>query len=218
MINQGLEYERKIKDILVAKGVLPPYLLGRLTSEGNDAGFVHLGKQYFLEIKNRTAPDYGAKKIVYDAANKAWKWNEPDTMSNLFDNLGVLNQIAKFEPRKYVKADNLLTQADKEYDRTQFEKTISGISGATLISDYYAKKNCFYIQIEGKGFFHLLDDRAGLNVPKFLPQISLRLRAKPHSSIPIHNYSFRVVIQGVRRTILPSTFDIEDDKRFPPIK
>lgn len=220
MDNKGLEYERKIKEILIARGLLPFHLLGKLTVTGNDAGFVHKGREFFLEIKNRTAPDYGAKKIVYDPAKKAWKWNEPDEMSDLFDKIGVLKKIANFEPRKYVKSDALLTQADKEFDRTKFEQIIplAGTTGASLLHEYYAKKNCFYIQVEGKGFYHLLDDRADLNVPKFIPVVALRLRAKPHSSLPIHNYSFRVVIVGARRSIPLSTHDIEDEKHFPMIK
>lgn len=219
MDNKGLEYERKIKAILVARGILPPHLLGKLTSTGNDAGFVHSGREYFLEIKNLTAPDYGAMKIVYEPAKKSWKWNEPDEMSDLFDKIGVLKKIANFEPRKYVKPDSQLTQNDKDFDRQKFEQTIvlPGTSGASLLHEYYAKKTCFYIQIEGKGFYHLLDDRAGLSVPKFIPVVALRLRAKPHSSIPIHNYSFRVVIVGARRSILPSAHDIEDKNRFPAI-
>lgn len=219
MENKGLEYERKIRQILIDRGLLPPHSIGKLTKSGNDACFVHEGTEYFLEIKNRTAPDYGAKKIIYDPLRKKWKWNEPDTMSEMFDSLGVLNKIANFEPRKYVKFDSQLTPMDKNYDRTKFEKTIlmDGTSGAGILHNYYAKKDCYYIQIEGKGLFHMLDDRANLHVPKFVPEVSLRLRAKPHSSFPVHNYSFRVVIVGARRSIRNSTHDIEDENRFPPI-
>jgi hypothetical protein len=218
--NKGLEYERKIKQILIDRGVLPPSLAATLTKSGNDACFIHKKTEYFLEIKNRTAPDYGAKKIIYDPLRKKWKWNEPDTMSEMFDSLGVLNKIETFEPRKYVKFDSQLTPMDKNYDRTKFEKTIllDGTSGAGILHNYYAKKNCYYIQIEGKGLFHMLDDRANLYVPKFVPEVSLRLRAKPHSSFPVHNYSFRVVIVAARRSIPTSTHNIEIEDKFPPIQ
>ena len=206
--------------MLVERGLLPTHLLGKLTLTGNDAGFVHKRKGYFLEIKNRTAPDYGAKKIVFDKGKKRWFWNEPDEMSDLFDEIGVLKQIKKFEPRKYIKPDDRLTQADKDFDRKNFEQTIvlPGTSGAALLHKYYARKRCYYIQIEGKGFYHLLDDRADLRVPKFTPEVSLRLRAKPHSSYPVHNYSFRIVIVASRRSIPLSLFDLEDENRFPLIK
>lgn len=220
MDNKGLEYERKIKENLVSRALLPPHLLGKLTGTGNDAGFVHNGREFFLEVKNRSAPDYGAKKIIFDPAAKMWRWNEPDAMSDLFDKIGVLKKIADFEPRKYVKPDGQLTQAGKEFDRKNFEQSIDlgESAGASLLHEYYAKKNCFYIQVEGKGFYHLLDDRAGLGTRQFIPVVSLRLRAKPHSSIPIYNYSFRVVIVGARQSIPLSTYDLEDDKRFPEIR
>ena len=220
MKNKGLEYERKIKDILLKRGNMPNHMLGKLIETGNDAGFIHNEREYFLEIKNRTAPDYGAKKIVYDRGRKIWEWNEPDEMSELFDEIGVLKHIKDFEPRKYVKSDNLLTQADKDFDRQSFEQTIdlAGANGTALLHKYYARKNCYYIQIEGRGFYHLLDDRAGLNAPKFMPDVSLRLRAKPHSSFPVYNYSFRVVIVGARRSVMKSPYDLEDETRFPLIK
>lgn len=220
MENKGLEYERKVKQNLIDRELLPPQLAAKLSKSGNDAGFVHNGAHYFLEIKNRTAPDYGSKKIVYDPVRKCWKWNEHDAMSDLFDDIGILHKAASFIPRKYTKFDSQLTPIDKNYDRTNFEKTVllDGTFGAKLLHRYYAKKDCYYIQVEGKGIFHLAEDRANLNVPRFLPEVALRLRAKPHSSFPVHNYSFRIVIVGARRSIPSSTHDLDDANRFPPIK
>jgi hypothetical protein len=217
--NKGLQYENDVRQILIAKGLLPDFMIDKPSS--HDAGFIHNKKVYFLEIKNKTAPDYGAKKIIYNPTTKAWEWNEIDLMSVVFDKIGVLNKIKQFEPRKHVKPDSLITKPDKEYDQTQFEGTIplNEATCANCLYEYYAQKNCFYIQIENKGFYHLLDDPAGLNVPKFTPVVSLRLRAKTHTSAPDYNYSFRVVIQASRRTIPFSTQDIEEKtgRNFPSI-
>ncbi|HEX9929228.1 MAG TPA: hypothetical protein VGB02_11885 [Pyrinomonadaceae bacterium] len=218
MPNKGLEYEKKIRELLMARELLPAHLLGKLIKTGNDAAFVHKGKGYFLEIKNETAPDYGAKKIIYKPDTGKWAWNEIDEMSDLFDEIGVLNKIPSFVPRKHVKPDLQLTAEDKKFDLKNFTHIIQlGIVGANLLHEYYAKKRCFYIQVEGKGFYHLLEDRAELGVPKFNPVVNLRLRAKTHSSTPIHNYSFRVIILGLRQTILASPFDLEKGTKFPPI-
>lgn len=218
MLNKGLHYEGKIRDILIARRVLPLQLLGKLTPTQNDAGFVHKGKEYFLEVKNETAPDYGAKQIIYDPKRKKWKWNTRDSMSDFFDKVGVLRQIPKFVPRKYVKDDKALNDRDKRFDRNNFKQKIDlKLAGARVLHNYYARKNCFYIQIEGKGFYHLLDDRAGLGVPQFIPSVVLRLRAKTHSSTSIHSYSFRVVITTSRQTFGNSKYDIEKSRNFPPI-
>ncbi|CAN5451622.1 hypothetical protein BH20ACI1_BH20ACI1_18330 [soil metagenome] len=224
MENKGLIYEKKIKDILTKRNFLPPSLAAKLIPTKNDAGFVHDGKEFFLELKNISAPDYGASQINYEPTIKNWKWNKIDEMTLLFDRIGLLQKVKQFVPRKFIKEDHELTEADKRFDRTSFAHRVSedefdlanlAMSGANFIHEYYAKKECYYIQIEGKGFYHLLKDPAKLGVPQFLPPIVFRLRAKTHGSQRISNYSFRVVITASRGTIVNSGFDIENPNKFP---
>lgn len=224
MENKGLMYERKIKDILTKRNLLPPSLAAKLVPTENDAGFVHNRKEFFLELKNISAPDYGARQIDYDSATKNWKWNKTDAMTLLFDRIGILQKAKAFIPRKFVKADHELTDADKIFDRTSFAHKVTedeldlanlAMTGANVLHEYYAKKNCYYIQIEGKGFYHLLNDPAQLGVTQFLPQVVFRLRAKTHGSERISNYSFRVVITASRGTIVNSNFDLENPQKFP---
>lgn len=220
MGNRGLLYEAKIRHILEKRKLLTPALFVKVQAKKADAGFIHDGDEFFLEIKNQTAPDFGAKKIIYDPKFDKWKWNDPDRISSLFNRLGVLKKINDFTPRKYVKADNKLTKTDKKFDRQSFENRIVdlGVAGRNLLYDYYAEKKCYYIQIEGKGFYYLKRDVANLGVPRFNPTVELRLRAKTHGSDNIANYSFRVVIVSKRETMKESTFDIEGKTRsFPPI-
>ena len=113
MENKGLLYEKKIKDILTGRNLLPPALAAKLAQSENDAGFVHNGKEFFLELKNISAPDYGARQIDYDSATGNWKWNKPDEMTAIFDSIGILQKVKPFTPRKFVKPDNELTEADK---------------------------------------------------------------------------------------------------------
>lgn len=224
MENKGLTYERTIKGILTKGNFLTPALETKLKPTKNDAGFVHDGKDFFLELKNISAPDYGAIQINYDPATKSWKWNVIDKMTMLFDRIGLLQKAKQFIPRKFIKPDHELTDADKRFDRTNFAHKISedefdlgslGMSGANFIHEYYAKKECYYIQIEGKGFYHLLKDPAKLGVPQFLPPVVFRLRAKTHGSDRISNYSFRVVITASRGTIINSGVDLENPDKFP---
>lgn len=224
MENKGLMYERKIKDILTRRNLLPLTLAAKLIQSENDAGFVHNGKEFFLELKNISAPDYGARQIDYNPATNNWKWNKTNEMTLLFDRMGMLQKVKTFVPRKFIKADNELTEADKAFDRTSFAHKVAedefdlaalGMTGAQILHEYYAKKKCYYIQIEGKGFYYLLNDPAGLGVPQFLPQVVFRLRAKTHGSQRISNYSFRVVITASRGTIVNSGFDLENPQKFP---
>ena len=149
MQNRGLIYESKIKDILTKHNLLPQSLVGKLVRTENDAGFVYNKKEFFLELKNVSAPDYGARQINYDPATNGWKWNNVDQMTFLFDRIGILQNVKTFVPQKFVKPNEELTDADKKFDRTKFAHKVSedeldlanlGMSGAHVLHEYYAKK------------------------------------------------------------------------------
>ncbi len=224
MNNRGLMYETMIKNILIQRKLLSSALTVKLSRTENDAGFIHNGQEYFLELKNASAPDYGARQIDFNPMNNSWQWNGNDAMTKVFNQIGILQKIKSFTPRKFIVEDKNLTEADKRFDRSNFANKIPetdmnlvsmGTSGAKILHEYYAKKDCFYIQIEGKGFYYLQSDPANLGVPQFVPQVTFRLRAKTHGSARISNYSFRVVITAARSTFIGSDFDLEDPQRFP---
>jgi hypothetical protein len=215
--NLGLQYEMKIRKLLRAKGVLPIILENNLN--GNDAGFSHKGVHYYVEIKNKTAPDFGQKGLIWDKNSKKWKWREQDVISDLYDNLGVIKKIDKnFVPNRYsVEPLHKLTLIQKISDQKNFEQSY-GLNNLNLLYEFYARKKCHYIQIEGKGFYFLKQDIANLNVPRFRPDLTLRLRAKTHGSSPTYNYSFFAVIQAKTSGMLPSEYDLEEQVgAFPPI-
>jgi len=215
--NLGQLYERKIRDLLRAKSILP--LLLETNLEGNDAGFTHNGVSYFIEVKNRNAPDFGQKGLVWEKSTGKWKWRIHDVITDLYDQLGVIKKIdKKFVPNRYsVEPLHKLTSLQKKDDQQKFEKRIE-LKNLDVLYEFYARKRCYYIQIEGKGFYYLKQDIANLNVPRFKPELTLRLRAKSHSSSPTYNYSFFAVIQAKSSGILQSTFDLEEKVgAFPPI-
>lgn len=210
---KGHTYEDEIKRLLQLKNILPDDL------ENNDAGFIHKEKSFYVEVKNETAPDYGAKKIIWNKSD-GWRWNSKDRISDKFDKIKILEQINKFNPKKHSIVDTEITEEEKQSDRRQFEKSIPLADDASYIYEYYALKQCYYIQIQGKGFYYLKQDIANLGVPQFMPKINfIRLRAKTHGSVPVYNYSFRAVIQARRNSFEMSKFDLEEVVgRFPLIK
>lgn len=215
--NLGQLYEQKIRDLLREKSVLP--LLLETNLEGNDAGFTHKGVSYFVEIKNRTAPDFGQKGLEWEKSSKKWKWRITDKVTDFYDEIAVIKKIdKKFIPNRYtVEPLHKLTSLQKRDDRQKFENRFE-LENLNVLYEFYARKRCYYIQVEGKGFYYLKQDIANLNVPRFKPQLSLRLRAKTHSSSPTYNYSFFAVIQAKSSGMLQSTFDLEEKiGEFPPI-
>jgi hypothetical protein len=210
--NLGQIYEKRIQDILAEKELLPDHLCG------NDAGFKHKGMIFFVEVKNKTAPDFGQKKLTWTKQN-GWQWSERDSITDLYDRLGVMKHIDRnFVPRRYTVSANSITMLDKRFDQQQFEKRGIILDNPRYLYEYYAQKNCYYIQIENKGLYHLKNDIANLIVPRFQPELTLRLRAKTHHSIPIYSYSFFAVIQAKTNVLTKSPYDLEEKVgEFPPL-
>jgi len=214
-LNKGQKYEAYIYNLLEERGIKIP-----LDLAGNDVGFRHKGVDYYVEVKNRKAPDYGQKGLVWDKTDK-WKWREQDNISQMFDDIGVIGMIDKsFEPKLYTIANESLTAADRSSDQRAFEKSNIPLVGASYLYNFYARRKCYYIQIEDKGFYYLQKDIANLGVPQFAPTLTLRLRAKTHHSFPIHKYSFFAVIRANKSSIGVTKFDFEEKggKKFPPIE
>jgi hypothetical protein len=203
VVNKGMEYENKIRNILILKGLLPTNL------KGNDVGFTHKGKDYYVEVKNTSAPDFGQKRVRWKQG-RGWYWARDDVVSELFDKYDILDEInPKFIPRRHSKSEDKITKRDKIYNQKRFEKGGITFEDSSILYDYYARKNCHYIQIEDLGFYCLREDPANLGAPQFKPVLKLRFRAKTHHSHPIYAYSFFVVIQ-TKGKIEISDFDLEN--------
>jgi hypothetical protein len=200
--NRGMEYENKIRNILITRHLLPEDLVG------NDVGFKHNGKDYFVEVKNASAPDFGQKRVRW-TQEAGWYWAEEDIVTKLYDKYNILDEInPKFIPRRHSKLQDKITKKDKIYNQKRFERSGITFEDSSILYEYYARKNCHYIQIEDLGFYYLADNPARLGVPQFKPVLQLRFRAKTHHSHPIYAYSFFVVIQK-RGEIEKSNFDLE---------
>ena len=215
--NKGQDYEVYINDLLEKKNLFPLHLKNNL--DGKDSAFKHRGVIYFLELKNNVAPDFGQKGLKWSETG-GWEWTKRDEITDMYDLLGVIDKINKnFKPNLFTVSPTAFTAQHRIQDQKNFEKTID-LDQKRYLHTYYARKNCYYIQVEDKGFYHLEQDIAKLGVPQFDPDLTLRLRAKVRSSLPVSNYAFWAVIRVKQRSIRKTEFDLEEngDKRFPPIE
>jgi len=209
--NLGQKYEDRIREILKSKNLLPKLL------KGNDAGFKHRNVRFYIEVKNVNAPDYGQKGLIWSQM-EGWQWRKPDKVTDFYDSLGVIKKIdPSCKPRRYTVTAHQLTALDKEFDQKSFEKSGIELFGLDCLYEYYANKDCYYIQVEDLGFYYLKKDIANLVVPQFKPTLTLRLRAKTHHSYPIYKYSFFAVINAHTAGVYRSTYDLEESTGdFPP--
>lgn len=90
---------------------------------------------------------------------------------------------------------------------------------STMARDLYAAKGCHYIQIEGKGLYHLGTDLLKLGVPEFCCPQRFRVRIKSHGTKEGYMHlSVTVAIQlSNYKRIEPSCFTLDGNGIFPPL-
>lgn len=193
MGNKGTNYEKKIYSICNERGCIYPGTFNAGGTGGADISLLHNGINLSVECKSNGA-DYGQKELHFN--NGGWSWAKPDKITELYDFLKVRMEIdSNFTPynanhknipqSQWNKEKRLvITEEKKAHDQLRFEK--SGIKcPIELLYEYYKLRNCFYIQIDKYGFYHLAEDRFKLGTEKFNGEVHLRLRAK---SIHAHEY------------------------------
>lgn len=183
--NKGDTYEEKIELILASRGCLFPGSKRAGASGGSDVTILHLNKPLGVEVKRKGA-DYGGKYLSY--SHKKWSWDNPDKITDLYDGIGFIENIdPNFIPKDFNK-NNLLTnewlkwrklnisKEDVKKDRAIYEDKIQ--CDSEMMFQYYKQKNCFYIQIEHFGFYHLYEDKYNLGTQQFDGETRLRWRYK----------------------------------------
>ena len=219
--NKGDEYEAKIFDILLKRGLIPKGSERAGAGGKADTVFIHANVLYNLEVKNALEVDFG-QKILRWSKDKKWHWSEDDDVTQLYTAVGVLDKINEknIVPIKFNKPNAKITPEDKKLDQNAFEAR-TDIPFEALVK-YYNGKGVFYIQIgNGFGFYHLGADVANLGTQPFVASLSLRLRAKTVHSTQASNYGFYAVIKIKAEPKPPkSKFNLEplSSKSFPPIK
>jgi hypothetical protein len=75
------------------------------------------------------------------------------------------------------------------------------------VTEYYRRKGESYIQIEGKGLYHLGTDILGCGVPEFGCDTFLRIRCKCHKSTPMYR-SIMTSFVYKKETLPASPYDL----------
>ena len=228
-INKGFEYEKKINLILKNKKLIKSDIDITGGSDEADTKIFFKNNLIIVELKNKSkGADYGQKELVWSSKN-FWEWSlgknkVEDGTVKLFKGLNIIeNYIDKnFIPRRYskIKNENIIkskyedvTVEDYNYDRISIEKPNIQIPLSTLFK-YYSLKDCYYIQIENCGFYHLSEDKFKIGTKQFNGEITLRLRAKYRGSRKnLKNkpwdYGFLAKI-GLKKKPTISKFDLEE--------
>lgn len=227
--NKGDTYEEHIFNCCDELKILPPtFSRAGAAADKPDIKFMHQGKEYNLEVKDFTNPDYGQRRIHYYPDKKIWKWAKQDKLSDLYEELGLKKEIPEnFDPiwyRKRILKEGRKTRQNAEGmqytledlqgengDQKLFNKDNILIPREALFL-YYSLRDTFYIHIHKSGLYHLDSDPAGLGTSQFNgnPHFRFRVKRKNTSSAP-HNCQFLGVMKLNKRNY-PTLSEFNLDK------
>jgi hypothetical protein len=231
--NKGNAYEEKIFNICNSKSLIFPQT--QRAGGGNSADIKlqnKNGELINIEVKSHGA-DYGQKKLNYECGN--WKWAIIDHVSEIYDQMMVIDGI----PQTYIpinanhqnlsrdewakKKKIIITDKEKEFDQKNFEK--NNIScNIEILFEYYALRDCYYMQLDKHGFYHLKYDKFNIGTSQFDGGVKLRRRAKlinrtnKKGQPTPWNYSFFAVMKlGSDPSFSEFNLDPKSNQKFPNI-
>jgi len=176
-----------------------------------------------IEIKKANTPDWMQCSIKYDTISGKWRGSDknkiPDRSKQLFESLidaiPIFNgKIPPFISKKVTHIEWLdIKKGTRDYDDMYLS------CPDDTIKRLYSEKGCRYIQISGKGLFHLGEDVCGFDVPEFICSQKLRVRTKIHSRSDAHGFcsiSVTVACQPIDiKKMVPSNYSLDTIETLP---
>jgi hypothetical protein len=182
--NRGDKYEDLIHQILFVKKLTN---LPRAGAGGGVDLSINKYKDRIINIEVKSeGADYGQKELNYK--DEQWIWSNPDPVTDFYDQMDVIGMIDPDFVPKNINHHNLpknewaekrkveIGKYEFEYDG-RFQKNKIPLSLDAFFK-YYEIKDCYYIQIDGSGFYHLSEDKFNLGTSQYDGKIHLRLRRK----------------------------------------
>ena len=166
--NKGHRYEKKIVEILKNKKLMPAEVAGAGSGPGIDAFFLHQGKKYSIEVKNRAnGAEFGQKRLIPEKKGKEWKWNwakKDLEITKHYTSIGVLEHLneKKIIPNKHRKDDDEITYQDVKEDQKKhmtdpFNSDL--LKGKEFMCDFTREEN----KKDGKVYTRIQNEREVLN-------------------------------------------------------
>jgi hypothetical protein len=201
-LQNGLCYEKKVAESLSTLVYEGHSLQLRATTAGatseSDIRFTLQAIEYGIEVKDKKAFEGGQKRMIpgdtglfipEDCLHK-------ECLSTYIPFQGRIPSFLKGDkrPEQWLAEKHLFAD---EYISVDSKK----------VAEYYRRKGESYIQVEGKGLYHLGQDVLAWGVPEFVCETLLRIRCKCHKSTPMHRSIMTSFIYK-KETLKSSPFDL----------
>ena len=158
-----------------------------------------------IECKPKQSPDWGQSKLNWEEG----RWVPTNELFQRY-----MDRV-NFKPPPFL--------INKKMTRDEWIKIKHDYKDEYLtvdnheIQNFYKNKGCAYIQILGRGLYHLGEDPLEWGVPEFKVEQRMRIRAKDHGSRASTRYSVTAAFQPLNiKALVPSEYSIDDRTRLPP--
>jgi len=197
--------------------------LGGSSSKNDIECNVNAERDLSIEAKRQNTPDWMQCSLKYDNANNKWigssRQKIPEDSKKLFEEL--VSSLSLFNGKIPPFMNQNITHEEWikiKQATTDFKDAYFPCSSDT-IRRLYSLKGCSYIQISGKGLYHLGNDICGFNVPLFDCEQQLRVRTKIHTrkdSKGFCNLSVTIACQPKNiKALVISNFSLDDRSKLP---
>lgn len=231
---KGKEYELQCFAVVKHCSIdQQPFTLQTEESLGGCSNDIDLQCQYQgtlvgIEIKKAAAPDWVQCKLQYNEETKQWSPNIsnrskiPKQAAALFEerlrNVTLFDGLVPPFVEKKVTHEEWV-QIKKE--SLSFRDVYIDCPSDT-IRKLYGAKGCHYIQISGKGLYHLDKDPCGFQVPEFVCPQQFRIRTKIHTRKNKDGYCDLSVMMACQpkkselKQVENSPYSLDKVDRLPP--
>ena len=158
-----------------------------------------------IECKPKQSPDWGQSKLNWEEG----RWVPTNELFQRY-----MDRV-NFKPPPFL--------INKKMTRDEWIKIKHDYKDEYLtvdnheIQNFYKNKGCAYIQIKGRGLYHLGEDPLEWGVPEFKVEQRMRIRAKDHGIRVSTRYSVTAAFQPLNiKALVPSEYSIDDRTRLPP--
>jgi hypothetical protein len=156
-----------------------------------------------IECKPENSPDWGQCILKWEDE----RWVPTNLLFQKY-----MDQV-KFKPPPFLS--NKITYSEWIKIKHDYNDEYLDV-GEREIQDFYKNKGCAYIQIKGRGLYHLGEDPLEWGVPEFFVKQRMRIRVKVHSRSD-SNLSVTAAFQPLDiKTLEPSEYSLDDSTRLPP--
>ena len=198
-------------------------------SSKNDLECNYLGRRDVpIEIKKSNTPDWMQSTLVFDKNDRCWKCTEKSKIPS--ESRDIIHQIMKDKIREKNiifngKIPSFIDHKITHQQWLEIKKNTEDFNDQyfecpnNTISELYAKKGCYYIQISNKGLYHLGTDICGFNVPYFECEQQIRIRIKVHTRLNKNgfcNLSVTLACQPKNiKNLKKSPFSLDNKENLP---